>query len=317
LATNSTTRHSESSRVTRWDFAPGSLPFPLIIAHRGDVTNAPENTIPAFKKAQELGADGIELDVRLTKDEKLVVFHDRRLERTSNGTGPVNHFNQDHVLGLDVGCWYSPEFKDEHPPTLDDVFESLPADFLINVELKVIMKGMKLIAHQVAEVVRRHSRWDSTLIASFNPISLWELRKIEPQIKRGYIWSRRHPLPIRSRCFSPLVQADWYDPANDSYSPKLQRKFHNRGARVLAWDLDFDRDVEKMAAARLDGFVTDSLEEMLDRKKTWWNSRNSGASRLAGPHHICWIYGHDLLSKRGPDVIKYPGRIVRIPCARS
>jgi len=64
-----------------------------------------------------------------------------------------------------------------------------------------------------------------------------------------------------------LVQANWYDPANDSYNPKLHRKFHSRGARVLAWDLDFDQDLEQMAAARLDGIVTDSLQDMLDRKK--------------------------------------------------
>ncbi|MCH9016741.1 MAG: hypothetical protein IIB89_03130 [Chloroflexi bacterium] len=258
---------SSTERVTRWDFAPGSLPLPLIIAHRGDVTNAPENTLPAFSKALDLGADGIELDVRLTKDEKLVVFHDRRLDRTSSGSGPVNHHTQDEVRALDAGYWFGPEFKGERPPTLDEVFDSLPPDFLINVEMKVIMKGMMLIAHKVAEVVRRHARWDSTLVASFNPIALWELRKIEPKIVRGYIWSRHHPFPIRSRCFSPLVQADWYDPAHDSYNPILHRKFQSRGARVLAWDLDFDRDMEQMAAARLDAIVTDSLQEMLDRKR--------------------------------------------------
>ena len=258
--------HSIAERVTRWDFAPGSQPLPLIIAHRGDVTNAPENTIPAFRKALDLGADGIELDVRLTKDERLVVFHDRCLDRTSNGSGPVNHRTQDEVLGLDAGSWFGPGFKGERPPTLDEAFESLPADFLINVEMKVIMKGMRLIAHRVAEVVRRHARWDSTLVASFNPISLYELRKTEPQISRGYIWSRYHPFPIRSRCFSPLVQADWYDPANDSYNPALHRKFQAGGSRVLAWDLDFDRDMEKMAGARLEAIVTDSLQEMLDRK---------------------------------------------------
>ena len=254
-------------RVTRWDFAPGSQPIPLIIAHRGDLTNAPENTLPAFRKALDLGADGIELDVRLTKDEMLVVFHDRCLDRTSNGSGPVNHYNLDEVRCLDAGTWFGPGFKGEQAPTLDEVFESLPADFLINVEMKVIMKGMRLIAHKVAEVVRRHARWDSTLVASFNPIALYELRKIDPKISRGYIWSRNHPFPIRSRCFSPLVQADWYDPANDSYNTKLHRKFQARGSRVLAWDLDFDRDIEQMAAARLEAIVTDSLQEMLDRKR--------------------------------------------------
>jgi hypothetical protein len=133
--------------------------------------------------------------------------------------------------------------------------------------MKVIMKGMKLIAHKVAETLRRHARWDSTLVASFNPISLWELRKVEPKITRGYNWSRRHPFPIRSRVFSPLVQADWYDPANHSYNPKLHRRFHSGGARVLAWDLDFDRDIARMAATKLDAIVTDSLVEMLERKR--------------------------------------------------
>lgn len=259
---------SNGHRVTSWRFTPGSLSFPLIIAHRGDITNAPENTIPAFQKAFELGADGIELDVRLTKDENLVVLHDRRLGRTTNGAGAVNHFSRDEIRELDAGSWFSPEFQGERIPTLDEVFESLPADFLINVEMKVIMKGMKRISHRVANVVRRHARWDSTLVASFNPISLWELRKIDSRIFRGYIWSRRHPFPIRSRCFGPLVQANWYDPANDSYNPNLHRKFHSRGARVLAWDLDFDQDLEQMAAVRLDGLVTDSLQMMLDRKKT-------------------------------------------------
>jgi len=262
LATDSTVE-----RVTRWDFAPGSLPLPLVIAHRGDAVNAPENTLPAFTKALDAGADGIELDVRLTRDERLVVFHDRRLDRTSNGSGPVNHRSLGEVREMDAGSWFSPEFKGEQPPTLDEVFETLPADFLINVEMKVIMKGMRLIAHKVAEVVRRHARWDSTLVASFNPISLYELRKIDPNINRGYIWSRRHPFPIRSRCFSPLVQAGWYDPANDSYNSGLHRKFHAGGSRVLAWDLDFERDLAAMAAASLDAVVTDDLQVMLVQKR--------------------------------------------------
>ena len=147
------------------------------------------------------------------------------------------------------------------------MFEFLPADFLINVEMKVIMKGMRLITHQVADVIRRHARWNSTLVASFNPISLWELKTIEPRITRGYIWSRRHPFPIRSRIFSSLLRPDWYDPANDSYNPRLHRRFHSGGAKVLAWDLDFDRDMQQMAALRLDSVVTDSFQEMLKRKE--------------------------------------------------
>ena len=95
---------------------------------------------------------------------------------------------------------FSPEFRGEQAPTLDEVFELLPHDYLINVEMKAVIDNMRLIAHRVAEVIRRHERWGSTLAASFNPISLWELRKVEPRIMRAYIWSHRHapahPLPL-------------------------------------------------------------------------------------------------------------------------
>ena len=258
--------NSRQGRVVRWDFPPGSLRLPLIIAHRGDSTNFPENTISAFQNAVTLGADGIELDVRLTKDQNLVVFHDHYLGRTAPGSKPVNHYTKTEIQALDAGSWFSSEFQRERVPTLDEVFESLPQDFLINVEMKAVMKGMRLIAHKVAEVVRRHARFNSTLAASFNPISLWELRKIEPRILRGYIWSRHHPFPIRSRCFSSLVKANWYDPAHDSYNLGLHRKFLSQGARILVWDLDFNQDLKHMTNLRVDGIVTDSLQYMLYQK---------------------------------------------------
>ncbi len=259
---------SINSGITSWDIPAGSLHVPLIIAHRGDVTNAPENTIKAFQSAYDLGADGIELDVRLTADEQLVVLHDWKLSRTiGEAKGFVNHLTLDQIRSLDVGVWYSSRFRGEQAPTLDEVFESLPSGFLVNVEMKAVIKGMRLVAHRVAEVVRRHARRNSTLVASFNPISLWELRKIEPRISRGYIWSRRHPFPIRSRCFSPLVKADWYDPANDSYNPRLMRSVRARGTRMLAWDEDFGGDLEKMASVRLDAAVTDRLGLLLEQRR--------------------------------------------------
>ena len=146
--------------------------YPLIVAHRGDVRSAPENTMPAFRNALEAGGgDAIELDVRLTKDEQLVMFHDWSLKRTSNGDGPVNHYTLKELQSLEVGSWFGPVFQGERSPTLDQVFESLPRDYLVNVEMKVVIKGMKLIAQRVAETIARHCRWGSTLVASFNPVA--------------------------------------------------------------------------------------------------------------------------------------------------
>lgn len=259
--------YGAAGRADTWDFAPGSRSLPLIIAHRGDSANVPENTLPAFRRAWERGADGIELDVRLTADGQLVVHHDRRLGRTNGGAGLVSNAALAEIRALDAGGWFSPKFRGQTAPTLDEVFEALPADYLINVEMKAVISGMRRIAHRVAEVIRRHGRWRSTLAASFNPISLWELRRIEPRIMRGYIWSRRHPPPIRSRCFSPLVQAHWYDPAHDSCNLRLLRRMRRRGVRTLAWDVDFGRDLERMAAVGLDAVVTDDLDALLAARR--------------------------------------------------
>lgn len=268
-ATPSDYRSSYRATATpdTWDFPPGIRQCPLIIAHRGDVSKAPENTLPAFQRALESGADGIELDVRLTRDGQLVVFHDRNLKRIGGVRGLVSNASLEEMRSLDAGEWFGPEFRGVQAPTLDEVFDLLPSNYLINVEMKAVIDGMRLIAHRVAEVVRRHQRWGSTLVASFNPISLWELRKIEPRILRGYIWSRRHPPPIRSRCFSCLVRAHWYDPANDSYNPRLMRRMRGLGVRTLAWDVDFGRDLSLMAEARLDAAVTDNLHELLQQRR--------------------------------------------------
>ena len=258
---------NEPSLPAVWDFPPGSRPLPLIIAHRGDLCNAPENTLPAFQRAHDSGADGIELDVRLTRDDQLVVFHDRGLRRIGGIGGLVTNTTLEEMRSLDVGGWFGLEFRGLQAPTLDEVFELLPHDFLINVEMKAVIDRMRLIAHKVAEAIKRHGRQESTLVSSFNPISLWELRKIEPSMLRGYIWSRRHPPPIRSRCFSRMVRAHWYDPAHDSYNPRLMRNMRRRNVKTLAWDVDFDRDLSRMASSRLDAVVTDDLSFLLKQRQ--------------------------------------------------
>ena len=165
------TQADSNDRVTTWDIDPGSQALPLIIAHRGDLSTAPENTLPAFQRAWDAGADGVELDVRVTRDGKLVVFHDRTLERTSNGRGPVSNFTLTEIRSLDVGSWFGPAFKGETAPTLDEVFESLPHDYLINVEMKVVLKGMKQIAQLVAETIARHARWGQHIGGQLQPHS--------------------------------------------------------------------------------------------------------------------------------------------------
>jgi len=139
------------------------------------------------------------------------------------------------------------------------VFELLHRDSLINIEMRALINVMGLMAQQVAESISRHRRWASTLIASYDPVALYYLRQLEPRISRGYIWSKSHPFLFRPRWIRPLVQADWYDPANETYNGKQHVRFRQHGQRVFARDPDFRLGMDAMAAVRLGAVVNDRL----------------------------------------------------------
>ena len=111
------------------------LPSPVIIAHRGDKTHAPENTLAAFKSAAENGADAIEFDVKLTADGRIIVLHDPTVNRTTNGLGKISQLPYAAVRELDAGAWFSEEFRGECIPTLDEVFETVGKRLYMNIEL--------------------------------------------------------------------------------------------------------------------------------------------------------------------------------------
>ncbi len=103
----------------------GDLISPLVYAHRGASAHAPENTISAFLLAAEHGADGIELDVKITRESRVIVLHDQTLQRTTTGSGNFKKFSFDDMRKLDAGSWFSPEYAQEKIPTLEEVFEAV------------------------------------------------------------------------------------------------------------------------------------------------------------------------------------------------
>ncbi len=246
-----------------WKAPPGSRSRPMVIAHRGGSRLAPENTLAAFRKAVEVGADAIELDVRLTKDRRVAVFHDRHVDRTTSGSGTVGSLTMAELRSLDAGSWYGREYAGEGVPSLDDVFEELPGEFPVYVEMKSRGPNGFSLARAVVDVVRRYRRWDSTMVASFNPWGTLWVRAWEKRIVRGYIWARRHPLPLRARWFGPLVDAQWLAPDRATFSPALLRASHSCGQRVAALDADVGRDMALLRELGLDGVVTDDPAELV------------------------------------------------------
>ncbi len=132
------------------------LPERGVCAHRGAMTSHPENTLPAFEAAIESGAHMIEFDVQLSKDGELVIMHDSKVERTTDGTGQVSEMTFEELRQLDAGSWKGAEFNGLKIPILQEVLSIMPKNIWLNIHLKGGAEVGEKVALAVAEEKRLH-----------------------------------------------------------------------------------------------------------------------------------------------------------------
>lgn len=227
---------------------------PIIIAHRGASAYAPENTMAAFKKALEMGAGGIEIDVHLTKDNYPVVIHDGKLERTSNGTGEVKDKTLEELKKLDFGGWFSEKFKNESIPTLDEVMDLISTEnILFNIELKssiVLYQGIEKV---VTDMVKKYKMEKRVIISSFNHYSLLEVKKIAPEIKIGLLYSAGLVAPWE---YAKRIGAEAIHPYYISIPPEAVRACNENGILVNPYTINIPEHIKFAALAGVDGIIT-------------------------------------------------------------
>ena len=161
----------------------------LIYAHRGASHYAPENTMASYKKAIVMGADGIEIDVHKSKDGCLIVCHDEKVDRTTNGSGYIKNINMKELKSLDAGSWFNKEFVGETIPLLEEVLDLVKREnLLLNIELKSGPIFYDNIEEEVVNAVKAHGLEKNVIISSFNHYSLLAIKKIEPRIKTGILY---------------------------------------------------------------------------------------------------------------------------------
>lgn len=155
----------------------------LVIAHRGASSQAPENTLAAFRLAKELGADGVETDVRLTADGQLVLGHDDAIDRTSDGHGLISGMTLEELKTFDFGSWFSEAYAGEKILTLDEFLEAVKElDFrVIDLEMKPVRENGGELVRQLVDAVRRWSLQDRVTVSSFDSGLLMELREYAPE----------------------------------------------------------------------------------------------------------------------------------------
>ena len=147
-------------------------------AHRGFSGKYSENTMLAFQKAIEVGADGIELDVQLTKDGELVIIHDETIDRTTDGKGYVVDYTYEELSKFDASYIYRGKFGFNKIPTLKEYFELVKdLDFITNIELKTGINEYLGIEEKVYQIIKEYKLEKKVIISSFNHFSILRMKK--------------------------------------------------------------------------------------------------------------------------------------------
>jgi glycerophosphoryl diester phosphodiesterase len=240
---------------------------PLNIAHRGASRIAPQNTLAAFEKALELGADGIEFDVRRSADGVPVVIHDSTVDATTDGTGRVDAMELAQLKRLDAGSSFDSAFAGERIPTLAEVLKTLGGKLFLNIELKVTGVFDRGLEQAVVDLVEEHALEEYVLVASFNPFALRRMQQIAPRIPTGLVYA--HPAWPSLRLASlmmPRPNAALHPgyPLVDEQHVSWARA---RNARIHVWTVDNPAEMRRLIALDVDGIITnapDLLGEVLE-----------------------------------------------------
>lgn len=229
-------------------------PRPLIVAHRGASRAAPENTIVAFRRAVDLGADGIEFDVQRIADGSLVVFHDATLERTTNERGPVRATALADLKGFDAGGWFGASFRGEQIPTLEEAVAAIPPSVRLFVEIKQGPVFDEEIERVLAESLKQTGALARCEVSSFDHVSLRRFKRVAPETPTGILFSGRLIDPVAA---ARLAGAEAMHPAWDLIHPDLMPTAHAQGLAVVAWTVNAPEEMERLAAIGVDALITD------------------------------------------------------------
>ncbi len=232
------------------------LPRPILFAHRGASAEAPENTLASFELAQAQGADAIELDAKLTADGQIVVFHDRTVERTTDGTGPLARKTLAELRELDAGSYFSPAFRGEKIPLLEEVLDAVGKKLLVNIELTNYATPRDDLVERACALVQKCSLQQRVLFSSFLPMNLSKARALLPSVPRALLafrgwkgaWSRSFGFSFGAyTALHPFVA--------DVDAREVQR-VHRLKRRIHVWTVSEPEEMLNLKSWGVDGIFT-------------------------------------------------------------
>ncbi|WP_419465953.1 glycerophosphodiester phosphodiesterase [Bacillus spongiae] len=224
-----------------------------IFAHRGASGEYPENSMLAFQAAEEAGADGIELDVQLSKDGEVVIIHDETLNRTTNGSGWVKDHTFQQLSRLNANAKYR---RMKAPlPSLQELLEWLTSNSLIcNIELKNGVILYPQLEEKVIELVQRYSLQDRIIISSFNHYSIVKCYSLAPSIEIAPLYNMRLYMPW---VYAKSIRAKGIHPKLRAAPPEIIKAAMEEGIEVRPYTVNKERDMRKLIKLNCSAFFTD------------------------------------------------------------
>jgi glycerophosphoryl diester phosphodiesterase len=248
----------------------------LIFAHRGLGNYGPDNSLYAVKQAYTDGFDGVDVDGQLTRDGKIVIFHDLSIDRLTSGAGRVSGHTLDELLRLDLAPRFKPGMTGAFVAPFEEFVRESAGKGILMVELKVPSAAPTGIEEEAARIIREHGAHDRVFLSSFNPIVLNRLKRLDPGIRTVLIfmdtnWNAELRAEIREgdlvdlpwflrqepirRAIRKIIRPDYLS-VNHEVAEATTDRLLARGWPVFLWTPDTPEDIARAAAKRPYGVIS-------------------------------------------------------------
>ena len=237
-------------------------------AHRGFSGKYPENTMLAFQKAVEIGADGVELDVQLTKDGEVVIIHDETIDRTTDGKGYVVDYTYEELSKFDASYIYTGKRGFNKIPTLKEYFE-LVKDlyFVTNIELKTGINQYLGIEEKVYKLIKEYKLEKKVIISSFNHFSVLRMKKIAPKLKCGFL---SEDWIIDAGAYTASHGIECFHPRFNNLIPEVVEELKKNNIEINTWTVNREEDIKDLIDKGIDiliGNYPDLVKKIINENK--------------------------------------------------
>jgi glycerophosphoryl diester phosphodiesterase len=240
---------------------------PYVIAHRGISAKAPENTLAAFSLATKSnGIDMVELDVRLSSDDQVIVLHDRTLQRTSTGNGAARNYSYAEISQFNAGSWFHQSFSRERIPRLRSVLELVRGKRWVNIELKsdfLHREQRGVLEEKILQVVRECGMLQQVMFSSFDHHLIANLKRTNAVSITGVLYNLYRDFGRMPSKLAGRAGASVFVCAKQELRKGMIQDAHDNGIAVYIYTLNSNQDVQKMLDFGVDGILSDNADDIV------------------------------------------------------